>query len=201
MIEEEKSGLHAKPVVVGNFILITICLLLATIIFIADLSIPLGVAMGVPYVVVILISLWLPDKKVILLAGIICSLLTLIAFWYKPAVSDMWKVVFNRSIALFVIWVTVILGLQRKRLEQKKEEAILEREKAIEKIRVLQGMLPICSSCKKIRNDDGYWTQIEDYIRDNSEAEFSHSICPECTQRLYPDIYKKIMDKKDSGKS
>lgn len=53
-------------------------------------------------------------------------------------------------------------------------------------IKVLQGFLPICASCKKIRDDQGYWNQIESYIRDHSEAQFSHSICPDCTRKLYP---------------
>ena len=53
----------------------------------------------------------------------------------------------------------------------------------------LRGLLPICSRCKKIRDDKGYWNQIEEYIREHSEAEFSHSICPKCAKDLYPEIY------------
>lgn len=49
-------------------------------------------------------------------------------------------------------------------------------------------MLPICASCKKIRDDKGYWTQIENYVRDHSEAEFSHGICPDCQKRLHPEF-------------
>ena len=54
----------------------------------------------------------------------------------------------------------------------------------------LSGLLPICASCKKIRDDKGYWNQIESYIHDHSEAEFSHGICPDCFKRLYPDLYE-----------
>lgn len=61
-------------------------------------------------------------------------------------------------------------------------------ETALNNIKTLQGMLPICSHCKKIRDDKGYWNQIESYIRDHSEAEFSHSICPECAKRFYPEL-------------
>jgi len=53
-------------------------------------------------------------------------------------------------------------------------------------IRYLEGLLPICSSCKKIRDDHGNWFQIEGYISDHSDAEFSHSICPDCVEKLYP---------------
>ncbi|MBI4961795.1 MAG: response regulator transcription factor [Desulfomonile tiedjei] len=57
---------------------------------------------------------------------------------------------------------------------------------ALARVKELSGLLPICASCKKIRDDQGYWRQIEAYIRDHSEAEFSHSLCPECAERLYP---------------
>jgi PAS domain S-box-containing protein len=57
-----------------------------------------------------------------------------------------------------------------------------------EEIKVLQGILPICSRCKKIRNDENYWEQIESYIRDHSEAQFSHGICPDCVKELYPEL-------------
>jgi len=57
---------------------------------------------------------------------------------------------------------------------------------ALAKVKTLQGMLPICSNCKKIRDDQGYWHRIEKYIRDHSDAEFSHGICPECKITLYP---------------
>ncbi len=61
-------------------------------------------------------------------------------------------------------------------------------KKALDEIKILRGILPICANCKKIRDDSGYWNQIEAYIRDHSEAEFSHSICPDCAKKLYPDL-------------
>jgi hypothetical protein len=64
--------------------------------------------------------------------------------------------------------------------------AIIARLKdALSKVKLLSGFLPICSSCKKIRDDKGYWSQIESYIRDHSEAEFSHGICPDCAKKVY----------------
>lgn len=59
---------------------------------------------------------------------------------------------------------------------------------ALARVNVLSGLIPICAACKKIRDDKGYWNQIENYIRDHSEAEFSHSICPKCEKKLYPDL-------------
>lgn len=66
-----------------------------------------------------------------------------------------------------------------------REQLISELQAALARVKLLSGFLPICASCKKIRNDQGYWQQIESYIRDHSEAEFSHGICPECAVKLY----------------
>jgi DNA repair exonuclease SbcCD ATPase subunit len=63
-----------------------------------------------------------------------------------------------------------------------------ELQEALARIKTLTGLLPICSACKKIRNDQGNWEQIEVYIRDRSEADFSHGICPDCLKKLYPEI-------------
>ncbi|MCX5813125.1 MAG: PAS domain S-box protein [Proteobacteria bacterium] len=80
---------------------------------------------------------------------------------------------------------------KEKYAEEEREKLIFELQKALSEVKTLSGLLPICASCKKIRNDKGYWEQIEDYVQDHSEAEFSHGICPECGERLYPEYYKK----------
>ncbi len=61
-------------------------------------------------------------------------------------------------------------------------------QQAFGEIKQLKGILPICASCKKIRDDNGYWHQVESYVRDHTEAEFSHGLCPECAKKLYPQI-------------
>lgn len=75
-----------------------------------------------------------------------------------------------------------------KEATTKREQLIKDLKNALAKVKTLSGMLPICSACKKVRDDKGYWKQIERYISEHSEAEFSHSICPECAKRLYPDF-------------
>lgn len=82
--------------------------------------------------------------------------------------------------------------LERSNDDLKQE--IEEREKAEQKIRVLKGLLPICSSCKNIRDDRGYWNQIEIYIHEHSEAKFTHGICPDCAKKLYPEFYEEIVE-------
>jgi PAS domain S-box-containing protein len=79
---------------------------------------------------------------------------------------------------------------ERKRAEEERERLILELRDALVKIKTLSGMLPICASCKKIRNDQGYWQQIESYIREHSQATFTHGVCPECAEKLYPEFMK-----------
>jgi len=79
---------------------------------------------------------------------------------------------------------------KRKAAEQERERLIAELQASLAKVKLLSGFLPICASCKKIRNDAGYWQQIEIYIRDHSEAEFSHGICPDCGKKLYGDFYR-----------
>jgi hypothetical protein len=80
---------------------------------------------------------------------------------------------------------------ERKQFEKERDRLILDLQSSLAKVKTLSGLLPICASCKKIRDDKGYWNQIEGYIRKHSDATFSHGICPECTEKLYPEYYPK----------
>ncbi|MBU1196562.1 MAG: PAS domain-containing protein [Proteobacteria bacterium] len=74
---------------------------------------------------------------------------------------------------------------ERKHLEEEREKLIKELQNSLAQIKTLSGLLPICASCKKIRDDKGYWNQIEGYIQTYSDAKFSHGMCPECSDKLY----------------
>lgn len=76
----------------------------------------------------------------------------------------------------------------RRRAESEEENLVTERREAFAKIKSLRGFIPICTSCKKIRNDKGSSEQVEGYLRDRSDADFSHSICRDCAIRLYGDL-------------
>ena len=76
----------------------------------------------------------------------------------------------------------------RQKIEREREHLIEELKGALSRVKRLSGMLPICASCKKIRDDKGYWNQIEAYISEHSEADFSHGLCPECANKLYPEL-------------
>jgi PAS domain S-box-containing protein len=79
---------------------------------------------------------------------------------------------------------------ERRRAEAERESLIVELKEALSSIKTLSGLIPICAACKRIRDDYGYWTQLEVYLREHSEAEFSHGICPDCMTRLYPEFYE-----------
>ncbi len=160
--------------------IIALCLTLSITIFVLDSLIPLGVAGGIPYILVVLVSLWSPREKLPIYVAIGGTILTIVGLWSSPFGGVLWKVLFNRLLALFAIWTTAILSVQREAIQKEKEKALL-------KVKILSGFLPICAACKKIRDTKGYWNQVESYIRDHSEAEFSHGLCPECAKKLYPD--------------
>lgn len=77
---------------------------------------------------------------------------------------------------------------ERRQAEKIQEQLVRDLQEALDNVKLLKGLLPICSHCKKIRDDAGYWTQIEEYIHEHSEAEFSHSICPTCIKTHYGDL-------------
>ena len=77
---------------------------------------------------------------------------------------------------------------ERKRAEEERERLIAELKEAMGNIKTLKGLIPICASCKKVRTDEGFWQQVEVYIREHSEVEFSHGLCPDCLKKLYPQL-------------
>jgi hypothetical protein len=90
------------------------------------------------------------------------------------------------------------LAHHASRLQQaqtERERLILELQDALANVKTLRGLIPICSSCKKIRNDEGSWTALETYLKQHSEAEFSHGLCADCIRKLYPDICDKVEER------
>jgi len=100
-------------------------------------------------------------------------------------------IIFSLVICILLILV-VVFSFRMDKAAKERENIILELQDALAEVTTLRGIIPICSSCKKVRDDKGFWNQIESYIRDHSEADFTHSICPECAKELYPDL--KIYD-------
>lgn len=80
---------------------------------------------------------------------------------------------------------------EKRQLETEREKSIKKLEHALSQVKTLSGLLPICASCKNIRDDKGAWNPIETFIRERTDTEFSHGICPDCLNRLYPDFLEK----------
>ena len=162
--------------------LFPICLALIIGTFLIDILVPLDVAGGVPYVAPVLLAAFWPKKIALLTVGIICSLLTVGGMLYSPEIDAInWKVFANRGLALFAIWVTVILCYKQNQLRDQREEAY-------KRIRTLEGIIPICMGCKKIRDLGGIWQRLELYITQHSEANFSHGYCPECAEEALENL-------------
>lgn len=304
-----------------NVVLLTLTLTLATFVF--DSWLPVGVAGGVPYVVVVLISLWSPNNRYTLTVAGCCTLLVILGYFYTESEYAGQAQLLNRGLAILAIWAAAVLASKRQSIEDRlrqsearyssivthagygiimidgngrvdsvnsaaatlfgyaphefvgrpfadfvapkyqtdfkdhlieylntRESSIIQRDlevqgyrknqttfpmelnvgevplakqslfvilvrdvtervrtelervqligelkKALAEVKTLGGLIPICSSCKKIRDDQGYWEQIEVYIREHSDAQFSHSLCPECVKALYPNL----KDDGDSG--
>jgi AmiR/NasT family two-component response regulator len=100
----------------------------------------------------------------------------------------------ERAITIAIARFDDLMELRRLNAElqagnEARERLILELQEALAQVKALSGLLPICASCKKIRDDDGYWNQLEAYIQDHSDVVFSHGLCPECAKKLYPEIF------------
>jgi len=111
------------------------------------------------------------------------SPITTRALWVSLIVVNIFGLIFSRRLH-FDRRTQYDLLINEKRLAGELKEAF-------EKIKTLKGLLPICASCKKIRDDGGYWHQVEVYIRDHTDVNFSHGICPDCVKSLYPNVKKK----------
>ena len=83
---------------------------------------------------------------------------------------------------------------ERKLIELERNQTIIDLERALSEVRELRGMLPICASCKKVRDDDGYWQEVESYLTKYSGAKLTHGICPDCLSQLYPDVAPKLAE-------
>ena len=91
------------------------------------------------------------------------------------------------AIAVIVLGAGVFFKITDPILK-KLNDTVAQLEKALREVKTLRGIVPICSFCKKIRNDKGYWDQVEVYVRDHTEANFSHGICPSCLKEHYPEL-------------
>jgi hypothetical protein len=189
---------------------------LAAIVFAVDLAIPMGMAVWLPYLALVVLSARAHRPRFLLVFSAACAGLLLLGFFidFGPPNIEPRIGLVNRMLGMIVIGVSAYLcwlqlrteasleiqvqertaelaqanaGLQaeiaeRKRAEQEREKVILQLQEALAKITALQGVLPVCRICQKIRDDKGAWHVIDKYLRAHSEAKVLHSVCPECAK-------------------
>jgi len=173
-----------------NAALIGTTVLLGVGIFVLDSFYPLGVAIGALYTPLVLITLWSAYRRATLIVAIGASILTVAGLFFPLYGAADWLAVTNRVLSLITIWVAAILVVLYKRAEEERDLLVRQLQDALANIKTLHGLLPICSSCKKIRDDHGYWNQLKTYIAAHSDVEFTHGLCPECVPKLYPDYHR-----------
>ena len=156
-----------------------LCFFIISTTFFVDLHIPLGVACAIPYILAVLIASFLQPVWAMPGIVLVCSILTIIGIFSspQPLVVPFWKVLTNRGLALFAMWTIAILLYHRNVL-------LARREEALARIRLLEGLLPICAECKKIRDRADTWHRLETYLSAHSSLTFTHGICPECEKQV-----------------
>jgi hypothetical protein len=172
-----------------------------------------GQAMAISAVIPVIVVGWLYGYKAGILFALFCFPANIFFFalfgvnWWEKMILSGGGVTGTLALVLIGAIVGRMSDLntqlkealyKRKQAEEEREKIIQELQDALADVKKLSGLLPICGSCKKIREDSGYWTRIEKYIKDHSEADFSHSICPECMKRRLPEFpvhNKKKIDK------
>lgn len=185
------AALRERPVQTAPWLMMLTAGLAAAI-FVLDLFAPLGVAVGMLYVVPVLLSSWSPRRQFTLTVAIASMALAVLGFLLSPLSGILWIAFANRSLALFLIWVTASLSLWHRQADVEKGELVRQLEDTLAHAKTLRGLLPICASCKKIRDDQGCWNYLESYIQAHSDAHFTHGLCPECQRQLYPTLYRKV---------
>lgn len=137
-------------------------------IFVIDMLIPFGITVAMLFVIPVYLSGWLPQRRALWLSALAATVLIPLAALMSPPGGEPWIAWTNRLLALIAVWLGLAVSLTQRRLTTE--------------IKSLQGLLPICASCKKIRDERGQWQGLELYIRDHSEADFTHGLCPLCLQ-------------------
>jgi hypothetical protein len=147
-----------------------------------DVMLPAGIAVGVLYVGPVLLALYAGRRAVSLAVAAVCTLLLPVGFLLSPVGAAPWVGVSNRFLSAAAIWITVVLSLRDMQ--------------ARGEVHALRGLLPICASCKNLRLVNGTWQPVDRYLEALSNAILSHSICPRCVEKWYPDLYPELAERR-----
>ena len=153
------------------------------------------------YLVPLLLVVWFIGRGPGIVMSLLCSSTIAIAnslageLNYHNIDIMLWNLALTEGFFLVVIF----LSTQIKRDIGERVVLIDNLQNALANVKTLSGLLPICSSCKMIRDDQGYWTQVETYVSAHTGVDFSHGLCPECLKKLYPEYCEKILGKEKSA--
>lgn len=152
------------------------------------------IGLSVFYLAPIALSVWFINRRAGVFMSVVCTV-TMAATMYLTGYvagmahngyfTDLWTLFLR--FCFYIIVVFLLSSLKDSFEEQGR--LVIELRKALDEIKTLSGFLPICASCKKIRDDRGYWNEVEKYISEHTGAEFSHGLCPECAEKLYPEYF------------
>ncbi|MDA8433978.1 MAG: hypothetical protein M0Z60_13615 [Nitrospiraceae bacterium] len=156
----------------------------------------LDIGLTVFYLLPIAFVTWFAGRKAGLLMSVVSIITTVLSDILDGKILihiaiETWNALVHLG---FFIVVTYLLGRLKHELDGR-SKIIAELKKALNEIKTLSGLLPMCAWCKKVRDDSGYWKQVEQYIAEHTEAEFTHGICPDCLKKMEPELYEKIIGK------
>lgn len=172
---------------------IAVSILLTLVIVLLDYWTGFGYRMKIFYLMPISYATWYAGK----ISGIAISFLAVVTMLYSAMVSwtnnDNFPIMTWHMAMYVAFFIIVILLLSKLRSTmQQLAGLIMKLQNALNAVKELSGILPICANCKKIRDDEGYWHDVEIYISRHTNAEFTHGICAECANKLYPSLFDKI---------
>jgi len=184
----------------ADLIIYRLCLVLLSVVLFYSLSIGAGAGTTVYwlYPFPIVFMFFLGKNEGVAFSAVFLLIISVLLF--NPFSFEIYAYdneVSIRFLAALLFLTLIFYGLESSlekygRMLIEKHNTLLDEkqklEKALKENKTLRGLIPICSNCKKIRDDGGYWQQVEVYVRDRSEADFSHSICPDCINKLYPEL-------------
>lgn len=131
---------------------------------------PVGLAFAALYCIPILLTLWIPRQRLTVSLGLLCATLSILDLFLSPDGGVLWMGIVNRFTILVVTAGSVALVERHRRMTSE--------------VKALQGLLPICAWCKNIRDDKGFWSDVEAYLQKHTGATFTHRMCPACKEHL-----------------
>jgi|GEM_PF-4599195 len=167
------------------WLVIPLVLLLGAGTFVLDVTQEARIATGIPYAAVVLIASFSGNRVATFACAVLVVGAMVVGYQLTVPVEAPWPELIDRAQAVAVVCLLAIFLIHRIYVVRQRNQAMVELAEAIQRLKLLHGMLPICSSCKKIKTNHGEWTQLESYIQSHSEAEFTHGICNDCAELMY----------------